>query len=42
MTYDGLADWLTDWLTDSEGMKLCMEGRVDDWTIEWMDELTDS
>ena len=38
MTNDGLTDWLTDWL----GMNEEMEGRVGDWTIEWMDELTDS
>ena len=37
MTNDGL----TDWLTDSEWSEE-MEGRVGDWTIEWMDELTDS
>ena len=33
-----MTDWLTDWLEMNEEM----EGRVGDWTIEWMDELTDS
>ena len=37
-----MTDWLTDWLTDWFGMNEEMEGRVGDWTIEWMDELTDS
>ena len=39
-----MTDWLTDWLTDHDwlGMNEEMEGRVGDWTFEWMDELTDS